>query len=145
MTPTSTASQPPATATVAASAAAERTVTVIAWLDAVIDNASGSIPTASDAALVWWTPTIGPTAMLIAHRFASYAADGPSEWPLVDVAQTFGLAQAVGRVTHSLDRLERFGVIARHGETVAVRLMLPRLTARQRVGLPGYLAAAYPH
>lgn len=120
-------------------------ITVIAWPDPVIDNAAGSIPTASDDALVWWTPTIGPTAALMAHRFATYAADGPSVWPLVDLAQTFGLGQSLGRVTHTLDRLARFGIIARRGDTVAVRMMLAPLTARQRVRLPGYLADAYPH
>ncbi len=122
-----------------------RAITVIAWPDPVIDNAAGSIPTASDDALIWWTPTIGPTAALMAHRFATYAADGPSVWPLVDLAQTFGLGQALGRVTHTLDRLDRFGIVARHGDTVAVRLMLAPLSARQRVRLPGYLADAYPH
>lgn len=122
-----------------------RSITVIAWPDPVIDNAPGSIPTASDAALVWWTPALGPTAVLMAHRFATYAADGPSEWPLVEVAQTFGLGHSLGRATHTLDRLARFGIIARHGDTVAVRLMLAPLTARQRVRLPGYLADAYSH
>jgi hypothetical protein len=83
--------------------------------------------------------------MLMAHRFATYAADGPSVWPLVDLAQTFGLGQSLGRVTHTLDRLARFGIIARRGDTVAVRMMLAPLTARQRVRLPGYLADAYLH
>lgn len=105
-----------------------RAVTVIAWPDPVIDNAAGSIPTASDDALIWWTPTVGPTAMLMAHRFATYAANGPSVWPLIDLAQTFGLGQALGRVTHTLDRLTRFGIIARHGDTVAVRMMLAPLS-----------------
>ena len=113
-----------------------RAITVIAWPDPVIDNAAGSIPTASDDALIWWTPTIGPTAALMAHRFATYAVDGPSVWPLVDLAQTFGLGQALGRVTHTLDRLDRFGIVARHGDTVAVRLTLAPLSARQRVRLP---------
>jgi hypothetical protein len=83
--------------------------------------------------------------MLMAHRFATYAADGPSVWPLVDLAQTFGLGGALSRVTHTLDRLARFGIVARHRETVAVRLMLAPLGSRQRSHLPGYLADAYPH
>lgn len=141
MTTATTPSHQPATA----EDLTPRAVTVIAWPDPVIDDAAGSIPTASDDALIWWTPTIGPTAMLMAHRFATYAADGPSVWPLVDLAQTFSLGQSLGRVTHTLDRLARFGIVARHGDTVAVRLMLAPLTARQRVRLPGYLADAYPH
>lgn len=122
-----------------------RTLAVVAYPDPVVEAAAGSIPTASDDALIWWTSTVGPTGMLMAHRFATYAAEGPSVWPLIDVAQTFGLGQSIGRVTHTLERLARFGLITRHGDTVAVRLMLPPLTARQRVRLPGYLADAYPH
>ena len=49
-----------------------------------------------------------------------------------------------GVVTHTLERLARFGVMTRHGSTVAVRLVLPPLTARQRERLPRYLANAYP-
>ena len=120
-----------------------REITVVAWRDPVVDDAPGAIPTASVDALIWWTPTIGPTGMLMAHRFAIYAADGPSTWSLVDVAQTFGLGAALNRVEHTLDRLDRFGVISRHGTTVAVRLMLPPLSERQRVRLPDYLANAY--
>lgn len=141
MTTATTPSHQPATA----EDLTPRAITVIAWPDPVVDNAAGSIPTASDDALIWWTPTIGPTAALMAHRFATYAADGPSVWPLADLAQTFGLGQALGRVTRTLDRLDRFGIVARHGDTVAVRLMLAPLSARQRVRLPGYLADAYPH
>ena len=141
MTTATTSSHQPATA----EDLTPHAITVIAWLDPVIDTAAGWIPTASDDALIWWTSTVGPTGMLMAHRFATYAAEGPSVWPLIDIAQTFGLGQSIGRVTHTLERLARFGLIARHGDTVAVRLMLPPLTARQRVRLPGYLADAYPH
>ena len=118
-------------------------ITVVAWPDPVVDEVAGAIPTASVDALIWWTPTVGPTGILMAHRFATYAADGPSTWPMVDVAQTFGLGHALSRVTHTLDRLERFGLISRHGGTVAVRLMLPPLSERQLVRLPAYLADAY--
>ena len=72
-----------------------------------------SIPTASDDALIWWTPSVGPTAMLMAHRFATYAAEAPSNWSLVDLAQTFGAGKSTGRILHTFDRLERFGIIVR--------------------------------
>ena len=132
----------PADATLAVAATK---ITVIAWRDPDLDATPGAHPTASDDALIWYTPLLGPTAMLMAHRFATYAADGPSAWTVADVARTFGLGRAVGRVAHIFERLERFGVIARQDpNTLAVRLLLPPLRAGQRLLLPAYLADAYP-
>jgi len=118
-------------------------VTVIAWHDPVVDAAPGAIRTDSDDALVWYTPSIGTIGMAMAHRFARHATDGPSCWTIEDVARTFGLGPSAARVQRSLDRLERFGIIRRHGHTIAVRLWLAPLTYRQRCGLPAYLAHAY--
>ncbi len=126
-------------------AVAATKITVVAWLDPVLDAVPGAHLTASDDALVWYTPLLGPSAMLMAHRFAGYAAEGPSTWTIADVARTFGLGAAVGRVAHIFDRLERFGVITHQdANIVAVRLLLPPLRARQRLLLPAYLADAYP-
>jgi hypothetical protein len=118
-------------------------ITVVAWHDPLVENAAGAIPTASDDMLLWWGNTLGPASVLIARHLALYAADRPAVWPLDDLGSTFGLARSV--VTHTLERLARFGVVTRHGSTVAVRLMLPPLTARQRERLPRYLADAYPN
>lgn len=117
-------------------------LTVVAWRDPLVETMPGAIPTASDQALVWWTPSVGPTGMLMAYRFATYAADGPSQWTVPDIAATFGMGNGRGRVMHSLARLERFGIVLCHGSEVAVRLMLAPLTRRQRLCLPGYLADA---
>lgn len=138
---TSTPSEP----TTSADDLAPRTLAVVAYPDPVVESAPGAIRTASDDALIWWTPSVGPTAMLMAHRFATYAADGPSSWSLVDLAQTFGAGQSTSRMTHTLDRLERFGIIVRRGDIIGIRLWLPPLTARQRARLPEYLAYVYPH
>ncbi|MGE0795469.1 MAG: hypothetical protein AB7O29_09005 [Acidimicrobiia bacterium] len=138
---TSTPSEPTSTA----DELTPRTLAVVAYPDPVVESAPGAIPTASDDALIWWTPSVGPTAMLMAHRFATYAADGPSSWSLDDLAQTFGAGQSTSRMTHTLDRLERFGIIVRRGDIVGVRLWLPPLTARQQARLPEYLAYVYPH
>lgn len=118
---------------------------VVPWPDPVIDASPGAVPTSSDDALVWYVPLVGTIGMLMAHRWASYAADGPSTWTYEDIAGTFGIGKSVTRVEHSLDRLARFGIIRRHGRTVAVRLWLAPLTYCQRAQLPGYLADAYPH
>ena len=135
----------PTNTTTATDDLAPRTLAVVAYPDPVVENAAGSIPTASDDALIWWTPSVGPTAMLMAHRFATYAADGPSSWSLADLALTFGAGNSTGRMLHTLDRLERFGIVVRRGDIIGIRLWLPPLTARQRARLPEYLAYVYPH
>lgn len=140
MTTTST----PSTLTTTAEDLTPRTIAVVAYPDPVVEATPGAILTASDDALIWWTPSVGPTAMLMAHRFATYAAEGPSTWSLLDLAQTFGAGSSTGRTLHTLDRLERFGVIVRRGDIVGIRLWLPPLTARQQARLPEYLAYVYP-
>ena len=119
------------------------TVTVIAWRDPVVEHARGAVRTDSDDALVWYTPSIGTIGMAMAHRFARYATESPTTWTIIDIAHTFGLGTSAARVQRSLDRLERFGITRRHGDTIAVRLWLAPLTFRQRSQLPSYLAAEY--
>lgn len=122
---------------------ASDTLTVIAWHDPTVEQASGAMPTDSDDALVWYTPSVGTIGMAMAHRFARHATTGPSTWTIEDIARTFGIGPSPARVARSLDRLERFGIVHRTGRTVAVRLWLAPLSYRQQCGLPGYLAAAY--
>ena len=117
-------------------------LTVVAWRDPVVEGHPDAIPTCSDDALVWWTPSVGPTGMLMAHRFAAYAIDGPTTWTVADLAATFGMGGSSSRLVRTLARLERFGIISCDGTTIAVRLMLAPLTRRQRAGLPRYLADA---
>lgn len=119
------------------------TVTVLAWRDRTVEQAPGAVPTDSDEALVWYTPSVGTIGMAMAHRFARYAHNGPSTWTVEDIARTFGIGPGRARVLRSLDRLERFGIIRRNGHTVHVRLCLAPLTFRQRCQLPAYLAAAF--
>lgn len=117
-------------------------VIVTAWHDPVVEQAAGATATASDDTLMWWSNTLGPSAVLLARHLAIYATDGAVvTWPLADLGLTVGISRSV--VAHTLDRLTRFGVITRRGDMVAVRLMLPPLTERQWVRLPAYLADAY--
>lgn len=117
-------------------------ITVTVWHDPLVEHAAGATATASDDTLLWWSNTLGPSAVLLARHLAMYAADGAVvTWPLTDLGLTFGISRSV--VAHTLDRLARFGVITRRGDMVAVRLVLPPLTERQRVRLPAYLADAY--
>lgn len=122
----------------------DTTVTVIAWRDNLIENHPESHPTSSSETLVWWTPTLGPTATMMAHRLAGYvAARGEQQFTLGDLARTFGMGQSTSRVRAALDRLEHFGIVAVTGQTVSVRLAMPPLTQRHIAKLPGYLAELY--
>ena len=78
-------------------------ITVVAWRDPVIEQATGAIATTSDEFLTWWTSTLGPSSVLVARHLALYAADGEVEWPLDDLAGTFGLGRT--QLGHTLDRL----------------------------------------
>jgi len=120
------------------------TFTVDAWHDPIVEAAAGAVRTDTDDALVWYTPSIGTIGMAMAHRFARHATDGPSLWTIEDIALTFGIGNSAARVWRSLDRLDRFGIINRTGDRIAVRLWLAPLTQRQIAQLPPYLAAAYP-
>lgn len=122
---------------------ADDELTVIAWRDPIVEAVPGAMPTDSDDALVWWTPTVGTIGMVMAHRFARQAAIEPTWWTIEDIALTFGISPRPARVLGVIDRLCRFGVVRHHAGTVAVRLWLPPLTLRQRHRLPTYLADAW--
>jgi hypothetical protein len=120
------------------------TITVLAWRDQLVESHPESHPTASIETLVWWTPTLGPTATLMAHRFAGYAArEEGAEFSLPDLSRTFGMGSSLTRVRAALLRLERFRVISVNDGTVFVRIALPPLTRRQLDQLPPYLLELY--
>lgn len=114
--------------------------TVRAWRDPEVENHPDSILTASTDTLVWWTPVLGPTATLMAHRFATYVANGRHvRFETDDLARTFGMGQSQSRVRNALQRLERFDVATIEDRTVLVRTALPPLTHRHLAQLPPYL------
>lgn len=117
------------------------TLLVIAWNDPVVERSPGAMRADSDDALKWYGACLGPAGTLIMHRLARYATDGPTEWALHELGQTFGLAAR--HLRHSLNRLHMFGIAHLAGDVLAVRLWLPPLTVRNRVRLPDYLAAEY--
>jgi hypothetical protein len=119
-------------------------ITVAAWRDPVIERHPESHATASNDTLVWWTPILGPTATLLAHRLAGHVARGAEvRFSLIDLARTLGLGGSLTKVRSALTRLERFGVITTDGDAVFVRVALPPLTRRQRSQLPAYLQELY--
>jgi hypothetical protein len=116
-------------------------ITVIAWRDPVVEQNPASHPTSSTDTLVWWTPILGPSATLMAHRFAGYVArGGEMQFTLGDLARTLGMGASTTKVRATIDRLARFGVVEVFGTTVQVRVALPPLTERQVQQLPSYLA-----
>lgn len=125
---------------------ANETITVIAWRDQEVEAMPEAIATASDETLLFLCPILGPTATLMAHRFAGYLASVDHvELTTADVARTFGMGNSTARLRASLQRLDTFGVAKVAGQVVAVRLALPPLPAHRRRQLPGYLAVEYWH
>jgi hypothetical protein len=123
---------------------ADTKIIIVAWRDRIVESHPESHPTTALDTLVWWTPILGPTATLMAHRFAGHVAQGGERhFSFGELARTFGMGHSNGRVRATLVRLERFGVASVNGHTVAVRVALPPLTARQVEQLPPYLAALH--
>jgi len=122
----------------------QTTITVLPWRDPLVETHPESHPTATNETLVWWTPMLGPTATLMAHRLAGYLVHNEQvQFTLGDLARTFGMGQSLTRVRTGLARLERFGITRSHGDTVYLRTALPPLTRRQIDQLPPYLADLY--
>jgi len=124
--------------------ATEDIITIEAWRDPVVEGHPQSTPTNSDHTLFWWTPILGPTSTLMAHRFAALTANGDTHsFTTRELARTFGLGDSTSRLRATIARLERFGVARTTHNTIAVRLALAPLTVRQLRALPGYMAVAY--
>ena len=116
----------------------------MAWRDRVVESHPDSYPTSSTDTLMWWTPVLGPTAALMAHRFAGHVASaGQVQFDLGDLARTLGLGRSTSRVRTSIARLERFDIVSVEDATVFVRLSLPPLTRRHLGQLPPYLVELY--
>jgi hypothetical protein len=114
------------------------------WPDATIGNDPRSHPTASTETLLWWTPVLGPTAAMIAQRFAVLLARQPRvQISVSDLARTFGMGNSLGRAHAAIARLERFGIATCHGQSVYLRAALPPLSRRHLDQLPDYLRQLY--
>jgi len=93
------------------------------------------IPTHSDDALRLWTPTLGPTAMLLAYRLAGdVERDGPTTYVVDGLAADLGVM--VSKVTSAVKRLHRLNVALVHNERIAIRLTLSMVTDAKPVPQP---------
>ena len=116
-------------------------VEIAAWRDAL---AVGGIRADSDDALLYLSPIIGPTSVLLLHRLArGLTSDCRTSWTMHELAGSFGVTTSL--LARSLDRLERFGLARRFHTRIEVRVQIPPLPTRHIDRLPDYLAAAYHH
>jgi hypothetical protein len=119
-------------------------LTIEPWPDPVVERDPGSHPTASAETLVWWTPVLGPTAAMMAQRFAAALAHQPRlQITTADVARTFGMGNSNGRVRAAIARLERFDLVTCHGQAIYLRTALAPLSRRHLDQLPSYLRELY--
>jgi hypothetical protein len=109
----------------------------------IADHTPGPHRTGSDD-ITWWLPIIGPTASVVAHRFARTTAQGPACWAVEELARIVGLGGSRSSLWHSLDRLHRFGIATFVStDTLTIRLWLPAITDRHLSRYPSAMAAAY--
>ncbi len=109
------------------------------------DTSPGAHRTDSLDAIYWWTPTLGPTAAIAAAHLAAHSRHhSMTAIQVADLRAMLGLGQLTDRFWRTLDRLERYGVIAWHStDMLTVRTELPELSERQLEGLPPVARAAY--
>ena len=107
------------------------------------DHAAGPHRTDSDD-IWWWLPILGPTATVLAYLLARHAAYNETTWDTQTLARVVGLGNGRYKLWSTLDRLAMFRVATFHGtDTLAIRLYLPALSARNLAVLPDCLAMAY--
>jgi hypothetical protein len=118
-------------------------ISIVAWHDPIIERRPHTFRADTDHALLYWTPVIGPTGVLIMHRLARYAsARTDITFTIDELASSFGVAPS--RIIVNLRRLEeKFGLIVWHDNTIGVRLVLPPLSRSHLRKLPSYLAEDY--
>lgn len=120
---------------------------VVVALDDPVVEAAGHDPR-STYAETYWTPCLGPTAILLLRRLAGWLERSPDGFPLPlgPLARELGLGDATGRnspVVRSLARLVEFSMAQVRGETFAIRRALPPLARRHELRLPGHLAVRH--
>ena len=121
---------------------------VLAWPDPLIDQL-GFDPR-SVYVEQFWLGIVGPSAVWL-HRLLVRELESQPDGFTLDlnmVAQQLGVGLRGGRnapVHRTIDRLCRFGLARRGGSSIAVRRMVPPLTAVQVSRLPETLRAAHEH
>lgn len=112
---------------------AASSVLVLPWRDEVVD-ASGFPPLSRYVETVW-LPVAGPSATWAYRRLGILALAVPEgvALDLVVLGQDLGLSAngvVSSRLVHALDRLERFGLLARFDTEIWVRTSAPPVPDR---------------
>lgn len=114
-----------------------RTVRVAPWADPVVERCGHRF----DSLYVrrFYTPILGPSALLLHERLAELADRGPVSADIDQLAACVGITKA-NRVDATVRRLYRFGLArVAHNDTIEVRCHLADLPARWVAGLPATL------
>jgi hypothetical protein len=126
--------------------AVEDRIVVVRWDNEAGETDGGRVAVNGYYAELFWTPTLGPSAMFLWRRLAGTVArhrDGAT-LDLADVGAQLGLTAAqlgltAARAHHAFERLERFKVVQiidRPGRKWGVAMQAPRLRASQIERLP---------
>ena len=134
----------------------ERRPNSLAWMadreriPAVVWELSDSrgVEPASSYVETYWLPVLGPSATWALRRIAGWLVTAPPSglWiPVEPLARGLGLGSAAGRncpMRRTLARLVDFRLARIHvdRDVLAVRTLIPPLTARQVARLPEHLA-----
>lgn len=87
-------------------------------------QARGPLSTNSEDGLAFWTPVLGPTAMLLAYFLASQVeGEGPGKVLLSQMALDLGVIPSKARA--ALNRLARFSVAELDLPDIQIHLQLP--------------------
>jgi hypothetical protein len=109
------------------------TLTVVPFADPLVERL-GHRPGSPYVEFVW-LGILGPSTTLTWQRLSRQAAAiSSSSVDAIDLSVSLGLGEDLGRnalMSRSLARLVAFDAARRHGDTLAVRLALPDLSARR--------------
>lgn len=109
------------------------------------DPRPGTHDTNTLDAIIWWTPTLGPTATIAAAHLANHAINQPrTPLAIADLQTMLGVTEVAGRCWRAINRLERFGMLTWHStNTITIRTQLPSLRPKQLARLPEVAVAVY--
>jgi excisionase family DNA binding protein len=87
-------------------------------------DSTGELATHSDDGLAFWTPVLGPTAMLLAY-FLAMQVEGEGPGKVLQSQLSTDLAVMPSKVESSLNRLARRNIIDREADQILIHLNLP--------------------
>lgn len=141
-----TSARPPATGTSIDAAAAPAHLTVVSWVDPIVDD-TGFDPRSRYVEL-FWLGVLGPTATWLIRRLAAGLDESPHGYDLDlhHTARAMGLSYNPARsspFSKALQRCVMFGLAHPVDHGLAVRRRIPQVTLRHLQRMPEPLQAAH--